>query len=260
MPELETIADELRRITQVVTYLRRSSTEIYHTRNLTRNETFKQGLMNAKTSLLSLKTKMSGIPAEASAPSIAKIDDLVLALDDMHRDLDSMPLKTIQTEFDLIQRIYSTIRGIVPLTLLAIQLDLPTILPLIHRTIRSEVRRDFEEVMKCYSVQAYRGCVAFCGRIAEIVLRRKYYERKRRQRVPASAIDADLDRLTLGQVIRMCREAGMMTNIQGLDEYSSLVNRLRVPSVHATIPSYDPGPDATRGAIDFTLALIRAVC
>jgi hypothetical protein len=220
---------------------------------------FKETILDIKTNLLSLKTKMRGIPSESSGPPVEKIDDLTSALDDMHRDLNGMPLRTIQVEFDLVQRMISTIRGILPMTLISVQVDLPTILPSLHRTIRSEVKRDFEEVVKCYSVQAYRASIAFCGRIAETVLRRKYYEKRRRQGIATTAIESELERLTLGQVIGRCRDVGIMNSIQGLDEYSGLVNRLRVPSVHVSILPYDPGPDATKGAISFTLALIRAV-
>ena len=259
MPETEAVLDDLRNITQIVAYLRRSGTEIYQTRNLSRRDSLKDYLMDAKTNLLSLRTKLSSIPPESSGPPVDKINDLVTALDSMHADLNQMPVDTVQEELDTIQRIFSTMRGILPYPLLAVQVDLPAILLSLHKTIRSEVKRDFEEVTKCYSVQAYRASLAFCARIAELVLRRKYYEKKRRQRVAANVIEAELSGATLGQVIGKCRDAGMMNAIQGLNEYSSILNRLRIPSLHVTIQSFDPGPNATRGAIEFTLALIRAL-
>lgn len=259
MPEIETVASDLEEITQIVAYLRRSRTQIFHARNLARRDSFKGLVLDVKTNLLALKTKLSGVPVQLSKPSIEKIDDLVVALDDLHKDINRMPLQTIESELDLIQRIFAAIRGILPSTWLTVQVDLPTILPSIHRSIRSEVKRDFEEVVKCYSVQAYRPSMVFCGRIAEVVLRRKYYEKKRRQGVAANEIESELEHATLGQVIGKCRDLGLMDDVPGLNEYSGLVNRLRVPSVHANIASYDPGPDATKGAISFTLALIRAV-
>jgi len=216
-------------------------------------------LLTIKTNLISLRGRLQHIPSRLSEPPVEQIDNLVFGIDDLHRDLMKLPSEVLREQLTIIQRVLATLKGLLPLSLLELQVDLPDVLNRIPSQVRREVKYDFEEVSKCYSAQAYRAGIIFCGRIVETILQRKYYEKRSSQGTRPEQINKELEGLTLGRIIAKCREQGLVGEIPGLEEYSAVVNALRIPSVHATRRVYTPGPEAVRGTISLTLELIKTL-
>ncbi len=243
----------------VTTYLQDSGSQIYHIRNRSKKALFKDSLLEVKTNLLSLKSKLKALPSSVSTAPLEHIDNLVFEADSLHESLSEFSPDSLEERVDLVQRVFATIRGTLPLTLLELEMNAPSILRSLPGIIRVEVKKDFEEISRCYSAQAFRASIVFCGRVAETILRRRYFEKRTEQGIQPQDIETEFNRWSLGVLIGKCRELGVLSDIPGLDEYSSLVNAVRIPSVHSTRRTYNPGPDAARGVISLTVELVKSV-
>ena len=259
MQETDSIDKSLVELAQITVYLARTHSQIYHTRNSARSQSFKVQLLSTKTNLLSLRGKLQNLPSRLSDPPTELIDNLVFEMDNLHRDVMKLPWNVLQEQTSLVQRIIATIKGLIPFSLLELQIDLPDILERVPSQVRKEVNADFQEVSKCYSAQAYRAGIIFCARIVETILQRKYYDKRRGQGLRPDQIESELAGLTLGRTIEKCRQQGLVGDIPGLKEYSAMVNALRIPSVHVTKPLFGPGPEAVKGIISLTLELIKTL-
>lgn len=121
-------------------------------------------------------------------------------------------------------------------------------------TIGSEVNRDFEEVEKCYGAFAYRAVLTFCGRILEVCLTKAYYNHQRHRHKTVHDIENAIAGKPLGAVIVECKNVGLVSNIAGLEEHATLINRVRVSSVHYKKSKYEPDINDARGTVGFTIA------
>jgi hypothetical protein len=259
LQELDSIRTSIAGMESVTAYLQVSGSQIYHTRNRSKKVLFKNSLLEVKANLLSMKSKLTALPSSISAAPLEHISNLVFEVDSLHENLSEFSPDSLEERVDLVQRVFATIRGTLPLTLLELEMNVPSILRSLPPAIKVEVKKDLGEISRCYAAQAFRASIVFCGRVTETILLRRYFEKRTEQGLQPHEIEGEYDRWTLGVLIRRCRELGILEDIPGLDEYSSLVNAVRIPSVHSTRRSFNPGPDAAKGVISLTLELVKSV-
>jgi hypothetical protein len=259
MIEFDQIEEEISKLENIFNFLEKNNYEIYYRNIRVKFQDFKNSLQKIKLNLLQIKQKLNNLEESLVKQAKDSIDDLCFSIDDFYNNLGNRRRDLIYNEIDMIKRIFTTIKGTLPLAQLELQVDVNEILNKIPEEIVDEIKFDFEEVRKCYSVSAYRAVISFCGRILEVALSRKYYEKKMEldHESNPEEINEELGNLTLGQVISRCRDVGIMLDVPGLEETSGLINKVRVWSIHHKIRVYKPGPDEANGTINFTKAIIK---
>lgn len=118
--------------------------------------------------------------------------------------------------------------------------------------IIESVLMDFDEIKKCYGAGAYRSCVILCGRILEIFLHRKYFEKTGDDLLESSP------NLGLGKLLKKLNEAGIL--YPGLNEQIDLVNNVRTYSVHKKKKEFEFSKDQAKAIILFTFDSLRKLC
>ncbi len=104
--------------------------------------------------------------------------------------------------------------------------------------IRDQVRRDYEEIMKCYSAGANRACIAFAARIMECILGYRFQQRE--------GIDPVQEGWTLGQLVAESKKRSILTDVvtPGVDHLLGFLNSTRIASVHVKPKVYEPSADS----------------
>jgi hypothetical protein len=80
------------------------------------------------------------------------------------------------------------------------------------------------EVQICFDSGCYIACMALCGKLLEIALKHVLMERQ---------IDFD-DKCMIGKLLALVRGSGIQRYIDpSLDQIAEIINRSRIPAVHA---------------------------
>lgn len=259
MPQLDEISKQLNTLAIIMSELRKKRLQISHARARRHRESFKDTLLLLKADLIQLRQKVRALGQSYAKESVEIIEDLRVEIDDLHTNLEGISLDVLLEHVDLVKRLVASLKGFLPMTLLELELNEDEIVKKLPLDIRGEVKDDFTEVKRCFSAQAYRASIAFCGRILETTLGRKYYEKKKASNhgLTAKDVENELATLSFGKIIGKCREVGLLVDQPDVESYADLINRVRILSIHHKGSRYAPGPDAAKGAINFMSEVIR---
>ncbi len=261
MYELDEIDKAVRKLDNVLSQLKRNKVDFADSAASAGLNTFRGSLLLVKSNLMQVGRRMVGLKVSLREDAEDRLLSVGNQVDEFHKNAPHMSAGVVSDELDLMKRQLATLKGVLPLTELELQLNRSQVLSTIPTAIRGEVKADLEDVERCYSVQSYRGVMTFCGRILEVALGRKYCEVKL-QRSEVNGIEEAARRisdLTLGQIAQKCRDENIINDIPGLDEYVKLINSVRIPSVHHKQKLYVPGRDAAKGAISITIEALRTI-
>lgn len=259
LPQLQNAHGDLDCLARIVKELRQTRLQIFHARAERKQEAFKERLLSLKSNMMQLRQKLRSLPRRYVERPVELIDDICIEVDGLHTNLNAMTIEVLQERVDLLRRMTASLQGFLPTTLLTLDMNENEILRKIPVEVRNEVAADFEEIRRCYSNQAYRASIAFCGRILETVLGRKYYEEKVRlgPKMLPKIIEQEVEELSLGQIIDRCRRIGLLASSSDLDLYAGMINEVRILSIHHKSRRYVPGPEAVKGTINFVSEVIR---
>ncbi|UCD20814.1 MAG: hypothetical protein JSW08_03510 [archaeon] len=123
-------------------------------------------------------------------------------------------------------------------------------LPLIPKVIEPEVKSNLTEAEMCYNNNCYRSVLMLCAKILEIALHRKYYDITNKDMLE-KAPD-----LTLGNLIKRIKAEGFHFD-PGLSNQISLINQLRIHSVHKKQIPLEPSRDQALATIHYTLDTLK---
>lgn len=116
--------------------------------------------------------------------------------------------------------------------------------------IKSELLADMGEIEKCYSNKCFRSAVVLCGRVLEIALHRKYYDKT------GNDILEKMPGTGLGNLIAKMREKGIVLD-PALTQQIHLVNQVRIFSVHKKQETFMPTQNQTKAVIIYTCDLLE---
>lgn len=116
--------------------------------------------------------------------------------------------------------------------------------------IPSQLRQDYEEIGKCFRVQANRAALAFAARMIECALGHRYQKRTRQDPVAAN--------WTLGRLVEEAKRRGILDDVltPGVEDVLNWLNKTRIASVHVKPKVYDPSQQQVRVLIELTLSLV----
>lgn len=112
--------------------------------------------------------------------------------------------------------------------------------------IKDEVDVDLQEIRRCFENKCYRSSIILCGRILEIGLHRKYFEK--------TGIDS-LEKspgIGLGKLIAKLKEKEVLFD-PGIDQQIHLINQVRINSVHKKKEAFNPTKEQTHATILYTI-------
>lgn len=112
--------------------------------------------------------------------------------------------------------------------------------------IKEEIETDLDEIKRCVESKCYRSAIILCGRILEIGLHRKYFEK--------TGIDS-LEKspgIGLGKLIAKLREKDVNFD-PGITQQIHLINQVRICSVHKKKESFNPTKEQTQAMILYTI-------
>jgi hypothetical protein len=116
--------------------------------------------------------------------------------------------------------------------------------------IKGEVEADVAELRKCLEAGCYRSCVILCGRLLEVVLHRKYFDKTQQDALEKSP------GIGLGNLIAKMREKGIAFE-PGVTQQIHLVNQVRIFSVHKKEETFRPSESQTKAIVLFTMDLME---
>lgn len=239
--ELAVIDREISNIKAVLNYLAKRKSRLFYASHRKAN-TFRESLLAIKTSLFRLKKKVKKLSGEEE--TVETINDFISNIEDGEKNAERWSNELLVQYVNILKSSFSELKGVLPAE---IEFELDIDLSKVPSTIRTDLRRDFDELKSCFLVEAYRGTIMFCGRILETALGRKYFEE--------TGIDPAEQLWTLGKLITECGKANI--NLEpGVYRIAKLINDMRVPSVHKKARAYLPTPDEARGIILITKSVI----
>jgi|SRR5208282_2586523 len=255
----DSIEQRSRQLDSILRSTKRKHLQIYHTKAIKDYYDFKENLLSLKSELMQLKQQLSSIERQYSEKPIAFIDDTCIELDDLHKNIKSLSLDILEEHVDIVKRLIASLRGFLPITLLELEVNENELLKRIPKDLRDEITSDFAEIRKCFSAQVYRASIAFCGRILESALGRKYYEEKRKlnSKITIQDIENELTNLSFGKIIEKCRDVGLLKDQPDVESYADLINKVRILSIHHKPSKFAPGPDAVKGTVNFMSEVIQ---
>lgn len=116
--------------------------------------------------------------------------------------------------------------------------------------IRSEILADISEVEKSFNSGCYRASTILCGRIIEVALHRKYYEK-----VGIDLLEKNPG-IGLGKLIAKMVEKEIKLD-PGLTQQIHLINQVRVYSVHKKSESFYPSKSQAHAMILYTMDVLN---
>ncbi len=258
LTSIDSVEEQSRNLRSILEGLKSRHLEIYHARARTHRDSFKDTLLSMKSELMQLRQRVASLGRFSDKP-VAIIGDICVELDDMHQNINSLSMDILEEHVDIVKRSIASLKGFLPLTLLELEVNEEEILKKIPKDLHEEIKADFNEIRKCFSAQAYRASIAFCGRILESVLGRKYYEEKKRNNPRVTIVDVENELLTLsfGKIIEKCRSVGLLSQQSDVESYADLINKVRILSIHHKPGKFAPGPDAVKGTMNFMSEVIK---
>jgi hypothetical protein len=233
--ELASIQNELANLEKIVKLARKRKAQIYYTRYPRLKRDFLETLLKLKEHLIKLKLN-------AHDEQIAeRVEDFLYIVNELLTSKERIRLDAIEENIMEMKNVFAELRALGSLPQFGLNLDR------IPSEIRAEIAEDVGEVVKCYSVGAYRAAIVFCGRIIEVALARKYYE--------STGIDPIEKKWTLGQLLNECRKKLELP--PALDDACKMVNKVRVYSVHKKKGVYLMGPHDVLAAFYFVQSIVE---
>jgi hypothetical protein len=193
---------------------------------------------------LSKLSELSAEDMEEKAEVIELIETALYAIRQRERNVEETKTEVLDEDIRTLRASLSEISGSVLIEQTMFLFDFSSI----PQEIRDEVKSDFEDLRKCYSVKAFRSAIGMCGLILETILSRKYFEVK--------GEDLLEQNLTLGRIIGKCVEDDVIDE-PAIGDICNLVNRSRISSVHLSRRPYRPREDQTKSLIEFTISLVK---
>jgi hypothetical protein len=210
---------------------------------------YRNSFLTTKENLIKLRLRLKKV--KVSSEEYDDVDDaneaIEVLLDIIRRrepKIEQTTAKMLAEDFRHVRSAFSELSGSLPIEEASFLVDLSTV-PV---EIREELEIDFDEIRKCYFGGAFKAALSICGRVLEVVLARKYYEKTK--------VDTINARWPIGQLIKKCFDEKVLNN-PAVGDICNLINKSRINSVHMTVTLYKPGPDDTRSIIEFTRGLIK---
>ncbi|MEM2018105.1 MAG: hypothetical protein QXG83_02375 [Candidatus Pacearchaeota archaeon] len=124
------------------------------------------------------------------------------------------------------------------------------VLPSLPKEIESEIKKNFSEAEVCLKHGCYRSVMMLCAKILEIAFHRKYFELTNRDLLE------EAPGIGLGNLIRRVKEKGIELD-PGLSNQISLINQLRIHSVHKRQKLFEPSKNQALATILYTLDTLK---
>jgi hypothetical protein len=254
MLELESVQADLQQLRNVKRRVERARCLFRDPRVSTHRHGFITTLLSIKASILQVQQKLRQIDDTTVAQQHGEL--LIQEIDFLRSTVPTMSLSEVDGAIDNLADRFSSFRGVLPLSRIELEVNARSVVQRLPKGARNEVQRDFEEIEKCYGALAYRAVLAFCGRILETALSRKYYQHQRRRHVSKSDIERAIGDKPLGVIIQECNRVGLTANIPGLQQQADLINRVRIFSIHLRGSGYEPDTNDARASVSFTIAAL----
>jgi len=252
--ELENVQADLMRLGKAAREAKRRNKSINDARLSNLKQDFIQRLFAIKTNVLRVDQKLKRLREKGTAHEYAGL--LTKETDYFRSRLSQMTNNEVETEIENLANSFSSFQGVLPIAQIELEVNVKEIVTHIPSKIRDEVEADFHEIERCYSAFAYRAVLAFCGRILEVALSKKYTDHQRRRHRSRTDIERTILDKPLGVIITECNRVKLASNIPGLEDQAKLINRVRVFSVHYKRARYDPDANDARGCVSFTIAAL----
>lgn len=258
MQEIELIDTKIKNLEAILDFLVRNKMGWRNRKARTKLGIFLDFLQQIKINLLQIKQKLTDIETGAKTEATEKIDDICFLVDELHPKIRDMPIRLIEGELDRLKRTFSTVKGLLPSTL-ELHPPMLEVLSKVPLEIREETKLLFDEILKCYYAHAYRATIAFSGTVLETGLGRKYLEKMKESdpNIDPESVERELDHLAIGQIIGRCRDAHIIEEYPGLDEMSTLINKMRRPSIHHKKRLFKPEIDDARTVFYAVISVIK---
>ncbi len=259
MLELENVQAGLKQLRKIVTETNRRKKSINDPRVSSLKQEFIDTLLSIKTNVLRVNEKLKRLQEEAQeAQKYAVL--LTKEVDYFRSGLPGMTNQAVETQIESFASYFSSFQGVLPIADIELEVNVKEIVKhLPNKTIRNEIETDFGEIQRCYGAFAYRAVLAFCGRILEIALSKKYHEHQRRRGKSKIDIEKVILDKPLGVIIDECKKVNLVTNIPGLEDQAKLINRVRVFSVHYKKARFEPDVNDARASVSFTIAALSKI-
>lgn len=243
--ELAAIKREITNLEEITKYARKRKIQIYYKNYPHLKEKFLKSLLATKEELIKLGAKLD------EGPIIDQVNDFLYLVEELRTRIDTVNTRIIEENINEMKNSFSELNAFIEVQtrLYTPELGLGIDLERVPIEIRTEIATDIDEIKKCYSSGAYRAAIVFCGRMLEIALARKYFEKFH--------VDLIEKKLTLGQLIIECKKKiGIFT--PGLDSLCDTINKIRKPSIHKSSEGiYLPGPQDTIGVFNLVQGVLQ---
>lgn len=255
MLELEKVQADFKQLRRIMQRLESSKHSMNDPQLTLQKQRFKDTLLSIKTNVLRVQEKLKHVKGTQNAKESGKLILSEISLF-LSKTL-TMDNVSIASQIDHLANLFSSFQGLLPIATIELEVNVKEVVKKVPSAIRYEVKRDFEEIAKCYGAFAYRAVLAFCGRILEVCLTKSYYDRQRRRHRTVVEITRAIADKPLGAVIAECKRVGLVSNIPGLEDHATLINRVRVSSVHYKKSNYEPDINDAKGTVSFTIAALN---
>lgn len=242
--------DELTVIREEISTLEGVVRSIQRKRTTQRLEEYTHALLTIKESLRKLQRKLRRLPETTKEDTEEKeeanelIGIMLFTVRERERNVEETETKLLIEDVKNLRSAFSELSGSLPIEQIMFLLDLSNV----PQSIREELRLDFEEVRTCYYAGAFRSALGMCGRILQVSLARKYFEKR--------GVDPIEQQWKIGTLIRKCFEDEVIDE-PALGDMFNLINKPRISSVHRTRRLYRPEQDITKSIIEFTIGLVK---
>ncbi|MEM4703409.1 MAG: hypothetical protein QXP53_02935 [Candidatus Pacearchaeota archaeon] len=124
------------------------------------------------------------------------------------------------------------------------------VLPHLPKEIEREIKMNFSEAEICLNNGCYRSTIMLCAKILEIAFHRKYYE------LTAKDLLEKAPDIGLGNLVKKIKEKGIKFE-PGLNNQISLINQLRIYSVHKRQEVFEPSENQALATILYTIDTLK---
>ncbi len=177
---------------------------------------------------------------------LENIEDLSFIIDTFISEINQISRQSIEDNIRSFRSVLANLKGFLK-TDDGFKFDID--LDKVPVEIKDEFILDIEEARKCFSSEAYRGTLAFCGRALELVLSKKYFDK--------TGKDPIEENWMLGTLIGKCSQVGILSDKPSLGHFCNIINDTRISSIHHKKNIYNPERDETLSLVGISNALIK---
>lgn len=254
MLELENVQAGLKHLRKIAREANRRNKSLNDSTLTSLRQQFIDTLFSIKTNVIRIDGKLKQLKEKGAAHEYAIL--LTKEIDYFRSGLPQMTNQDVETQIENFGNYFSSFQGVLPIAKIELEVNVKEIVKHIPSKIRSEIEADFNEIERCYGAFAYRAVLAFCGRILEVALSKKYTDHQRRRHRSRSDIENAIMDKPLGAIIVECNQVNLASSIPGLEDQAKLINRVRVFSVHYKRARFAPDVNDARGCVSFTIAAL----